>query len=222
MDWNLAIKRNRDQLKDIVLTLFVLAKMRVGGSLFTLPRSTLAMILAVLRPAESAVRRLIIIAAHGLTLSTSPRERGEVPGIAGRRGDFCTKAFKLFDPLKSFDMESIWDNDTPQYESGYDLAANHGVHDATLDNHPINATHIGQRLNALMRALENIPAQAHRLVRWQIKRNEALKARRPTRLSLMRPGLPPGWRQRKLHKIDTVLRECHGLANDLLSRPDTG
>ena len=57
MDWNLAIRRNRDQLRQIVLALFALAGMRVGGSLFTLPRSTLSMVMLVLRPAESAVRR---------------------------------------------------------------------------------------------------------------------------------------------------------------------
>ena len=118
MDWTLAIKRNRDQLKDIVLGLFLLAKMRVGGSLFTLQRDVFSAIMLVLRPAESAVRRLIVIAAHGLAPSTSPlrgpqagETRGSpwsVPGCAGRRGDFPpTRAFKLFDPLKSFDHEDF-------------------------------------------------------------------------------------------------------------------
>ena len=227
MDWTLAIKRNRDQLKDIVLALFVLAKMRVGGSLFTLPRSTLAAIMLVLRPAESAVRRLIVIAAHGLVLkSATPRDfvilgpRPEDPAYTPYDGVFSTKAFKLFDPLKSFDPESIWDTD-PVWESGYDLRSNHGWQDASLDHTPINATQIGQRLNALMRALDNLPRQASRLVRWQAKRDAALKAMRPTRISPMRPGLPPGWRERKIHEIDTVLRECHGLANDLLNAPNT-
>ena len=222
MDWTLAIKRNRDQLKDIVLALFVIAKMRVGGSLFTLPRSTLAAIKLVLRPAESAVRRLIVIAAHGLAPLSSPRLRGEVPGIAGRRGDLPIKAFKLFDPLKSFDPESIWDNDQVTYESGFGLVASASQsHDTSLDHQPIDATQIGQRLNALMRALENLPRQARRLIRWQAKRDAALMAHRPTRMSPMRPGLPPGWRERKVHEIDTVLRECHGLAHDLLNAPDT-
>ncbi|MGB8816917.1 MAG: hypothetical protein WCC66_03250, partial [Rhizobiaceae bacterium] len=75
MDWALAISRNRDQLRQIVLALFTLAGMRVGGSLFTLRRDVFAAILFVLRPAESAVRRLIVIAAHGLILkpkSTRP------------------------------------------------------------------------------------------------------------------------------------------------------
>ena len=70
-----------------------------------------------------------------------------------------------------------------------------------------------------MRALDTIPHQARRLIRWQAKRDAALKAFRPTRLSPMRPGLPPGWRERRLHEVDDILRECHGLANDLLNAP---
>ena len=227
MDWALAIKRNRDQIKDIVLALFVLAKMRVGGSLFTLPRSTLSAIMLVLRPAESAVRRLIVIAAHSLVLKpANPRDfvilglRPEGPASAPFDDFYRTKAFKLFDPLKSIDPDSIWDTD-PVWESGYDLKSNHGWQDATIDHTPLDATHIGQRLNALMRALDNLPAQARRLARWQLKRDAALKARRPTRMSPMRPGLPPGWRERRINEIDTVLRECHGLANDLLNAPNT-
>jgi hypothetical protein len=231
LDWTLAIKRNRDQLRQIVLALFALARMRVGGSLFTLERDVFAAIMLVLRPAESAVRRLIVIAAHGVIHLTSPRLRGpeagetggspwSVPGIAGRRGDFSIKAFKLFDPLKSFDPESIWDNDQPAYESWL------GHSDSTsgyqiIDTTPLDATHIGQRLNALMRALDNLPHQARRLIRWQQKRDALLKASRQTRMSPMRPGLPPGWRERKIHEIDEVLRECHGLANDRLNAPDS-
>jgi hypothetical protein len=227
LDWDTAIRRNRDQLKDIVAALFLATKMRVGCSLFTLPRSTLAMIMLVLRPAESAVRRLIMIAAHGLSISPGvrldwrglppPCGEGWVGGRERSQTPKNTRAFKLFDPLKSFDPESIWDNE-PVWESGYGLTASPGTApDAALDHTPVDATHIGQRLNALMRALDTIPHQARRLARWQAKRDAALKASKPTRLSPMRPGLPPGWRERKVHEIDAVLRECHGLANDLLN-----
>ena len=229
MDWTLAIKCNRDQLKDIVLGLFALAKMRVGGSLFALPRSTLAAIMLVLRPAESAVRRLIVIAAHGLALKPQPFRtfvilgpRPEDPVSAMHPGIGRARAFKLFDPLKTFDPEDFWDNDQVTYESGYGLTASAShSHDTSLDHTPINATQIGARLNALMRALDDLPRQARRLARWQAKRDAALKAHRPARMSPMRPGLPPGWRERRIHEIDTVLRECHGLANDLLNAPDT-
>ncbi|MGB8819136.1 MAG: hypothetical protein WCC66_14565, partial [Rhizobiaceae bacterium] len=106
----------------------------------------------------------------------------------------------------------------------------------STDQSPLDATHIGQRLNALMRALENLPHQARRLVRWQQKRDAALKslmlrcersepqsthAWSPRRLSPMRPGLPPGWRQRPIHEIDEILKECHGLALHLLNAPNT-
>ena len=220
MDWKRAISRNRDTLREIVAALFVVARMRIGGSLFTLPRATLAAVMLVLRPAESAVRRLIVLAAHGLVPSTSPR-RAEVPGCAGRRGAFPIRAFKLFDPLKSFDPEAIWDAQ-PVYESWYGEGAVIAAPAAAPDDKPVNAAAIGQRLNALMRALDDLPRQARRLARWQMKRDALLKAHRPTRISPMRPGLPPGWRERPCHEIDLVLRECHGLANDLLNAPDTG
>jgi hypothetical protein len=230
LDWDLAIRRNRDQLRQIVLTLFAFANMRVGGSLFTLRRDVIAAIMLVLRPAESAVRRLIVIAAHGLkpssTKSRKPAGWSDLPprggdiAEGGRGGPEKHKAFKLFDPLKSFDPESIWDAE-PTWESHlgrFDPA----THYSSIEASPLYATYLGQRLNALMRALDNLPAQARRLIRWQAKRDALLKACRPTRISPMRPGLPPGWRERKVHEIDDVLRECHGLANDRLNAPDSG
>ena len=227
MDYALAIRRNRDQLRTIVLALFALAKMRVGGSLFFLPRSTFAQIMLVLRPAESCVRRLIVIAAHNLLLKPrTPRDfvilrhRLEDPVRAMPDGIIPTRAFKLFDPLKSFDPEAIWDAE-PVWESGFNLEPSYTSTLEPIDP-ALDATHIGQRLNALIRALGNLPHQARRLVRHYAKRDAALKARKPTRMSPMRPGLPPGWRERKIHEIDDVLRECHGLANDRLNEPDTG
>jgi hypothetical protein len=214
LNWALAIRRNRDQLRAIVLALFALARMRVGGSLFTLPRSTFAMIMLVLRPAESAVRRLIVIAANGLVLKPRAPREALMVSLSNREGFPPNRAFKLFDPLKSFDPDAVRDVE-PEWESGFDLAPGYS---STLaaEEPSLDATHIGQRLTALIRALDNLPAQARRLKRWEQKRDQLLRTHRPTRLSPMRPGLPPGWRQRRLHEIDDVLRECHGLANDLL------
>jgi hypothetical protein len=199
--------------------------MRVGGSIFTLRRDVFATILIVLRPAESCVRRLIVIAAHNLTLKPRPHRdfvilgpRPEDPVSTMPDGIVPIRAFKLFDPLKSFDPESIWDVQ-PTWESGFDLACTGSTLEAAETQ--LDATHIAQRLNALIRALDNLPHQARRLIRWQQKRDSALKASRPTRISPMRPGLPPGWRERRIHEIDDVLRECHGLANDRLNAPDS-
>jgi hypothetical protein len=219
MDYALAIRRNRDQIRTIVLALFALARMRVGGSLFTLPGSTFAMIMLVLRPAESCVRRLIVIAAHGLVLKPQPPREALMVSLSNHGGLPPTRAFKLFDPLKNFDSEAIWDVE-PEWESGFDLAPSF-FHCSENPDQSLNATHLGQRLNALIRALDNLPHQARRLARWQAKRNVALKACKPIRISPIRPGLPPGWRERRLHEIDDVLRECHGLANDRLNEPDS-
>lgn len=224
MDWVRAIRRNRDQLRQIVLALFALAGMRVGGSLFTLRRSVMGAIMLVLRPAESAVRRLIVIAAQELAPSTKPRRPWQglpspLGGGAGGGGDAAQSfpAFKLFDPLKVFDPESIWDAE-PVWQSGYGLAPSF-TYSSENPDHLLDATLLGQRLNALIRAIDNLPHQARRLARWQAKRDERLKVCKPTRISPLRPGLPPGWRERKIHEIDVVLRECHGLANDRLNAP---
>jgi hypothetical protein len=146
LDWALAIKRNRDQLHQITLALFALARMRVGASLFTLPRSTLAAIMLVLRPAESAVRRLIVIAAHGLKLKPkSPRSfvilghSPEDPDLTMPSGAVPARAFKLFDPLKSFDPESIWDAQ-PTWESGFDIARTGSTLGNPTRRHPHRST----------------------------------------------------------------------------------
>lgn len=221
MDWPLAISRNRDALKRIVAALFVLAGMRLGGSISTLPRHVFRAVMLVLKPAKSAVRRLITIAARGLVLKPQA-ERAAPVGLVSREGSARMTAFQLFDPLKSFDLDDLWNIDGPtfvpiQYSSDPAI----GFHEVPSSLAPINAKLIGLRLNALMRALDSLPAQARRLVRWQAKRDAALKVSKPVRLSPMRPGLPPGWRQRKIHEIDEVLKECHGLALYLLNAPDS-
>ncbi len=193
---------------------------------FTLPRHLYAAILLILRPAESAVRRLILIAAHGLSLK--PRAPRPVPaGLAsfGEASASKIPSFCLFDPLKHFDLEDYDNNALPRFsfDSSYDpeFQAPHGS-DA---DEPVNAVLLFARLRALRHALSDIPRQARRLARWQARRDLFLKSKvpfKPMRMSIFRPGLPPGWRQRSIHAVDDVLRECHGLARDLVNGPETG
>ena len=63
MDWARAIERNSEALKGIVETLFAMLGL---APVVRLPRSVHSAVLRVLRPAESAMRRLIVIAARGL------------------------------------------------------------------------------------------------------------------------------------------------------------
>tara|TARA_R110002020_G_scaffold87061_19_gene215062 strand:- start:1450 stop:2220 length:771 start_codon:yes stop_codon:yes gene_type:complete len=78
MDWNLAIERNNLALRRIVASLFALAGLTGGAVPSTLPRHLYCAALTVLRPAESALRRLIIIAARDLVVVLSPAERARI------------------------------------------------------------------------------------------------------------------------------------------------
>ena len=74
MDWDLAIKRNSEALKAIIAGLFAMLELAGGITVSRIPQSLHSAVRRVLCPAESAVRRLIVIAARGLVVKlASPR-----------------------------------------------------------------------------------------------------------------------------------------------------
>jgi len=84
MDWVAAIERNREALKGVLVTLITMVEAftsplwggrreasgggRDVADTFTLPRHLHRTILHLLRPAEAATRRLIVVAARGLVM----------------------------------------------------------------------------------------------------------------------------------------------------------
>lgn len=88
MDWNAATEKHREALKGIVATLVAMVESaRAGRSLVsrgcgdvpaTLPRHLHRAVLSLLRPAESAARRLAIVLARGLAHPPAPRPHGPV------------------------------------------------------------------------------------------------------------------------------------------------
>jgi hypothetical protein len=92
MDWNAAIEKNREALKGVLAMLVGMAALPVlracgdvgisgGGGFFdlracgvaaTLPRHLHRAVLRLLRPAEAAARRLIIVAARGIVVALPP------------------------------------------------------------------------------------------------------------------------------------------------------
>ena len=74
MDWELAIRRNREDLLKIVAMIFMTIGLMPGGVVATLPRRVYYAAQRILRPAESAVRRLIFMRAHGMTVP-EPKSR---------------------------------------------------------------------------------------------------------------------------------------------------
>ena len=91
------------------------------------------------------------------------------------------------------------------------------AHAAPPDDGSVAARRLFSRLQALKLALDDLPRQARRLARLRARRETApdLKFKSP-----LRPGRPPGHRDKPVDDVDRVLAECHGLARDALE-PDT-
>ena len=83
------------------------------------------------------------------------------------------------------------------------------VAEKKVDDGMVSARNLIRRLIAAMDALNDIPGHAMRLAQWQAKPKEE---RRPERWSPLRPGRPPGFRQRAKYEVDEILKECHWLA----------
>jgi hypothetical protein len=208
-DWARAIERNSLALKAIVATLF--AMLGRGGQDVLIRR--------ILGPAESAVRRLIVIAARGLVVK--PVALRPMPKLPVAKGRSAHAAFRLFDPVHTF--ASCFREAGPAilpriHVFGADprVAALWAARPAPApasDKPP----RLIVRLHAIKSALDDLQRQARRLARWRMKRQNdpGFKFKSP-----LRPGPPPGHRRRKTHEIDDILTECHGLARDAL-RVDT-
>ncbi len=227
MDWARAIERNSEALKGIVEALFAMLGLVSSDTVARIPQPLHRAVLRLLRPAESAVRRLVVMAARGLVVKLAP-SRPMPAGPIGKGGN-SPPAFQLFDPRKNF--ESLRQHcgrptrNPPRihiFGSDPRVAALWPSPQPSPDPAPppdglVNAQRLSRRLQALKLALEDLPRQARRLARWRVRR-ETAKA--PKFKSPLRPGHPPGHRRKAIHEVDEVLIECHGLACDAM-KPDT-
>ncbi|HEX7110311.1 MAG TPA: hypothetical protein VF224_13815 [Aestuariivirga sp.] len=235
MDWDLAIKRNSEALKGIVAELFAMLGLVGEATVSRIPQPLHRAVLRVLWPAESAVRRLIIIAARGLVVklpAAPPISRPMPSGPIGKGRASCP-SFQLFDTRKNFAArrrkgrrliprihifgDDLWGND-PTVASLWAMRRPMAIADAPPPSDGlVNSERLSRRLQALKLALDDLPRQARRLARWRVRR-EAMPS--PKFKSPIRPGPPPGHRRKPVHLVDEVLIECHGLAFDAM-KPDT-
>ena len=201
MDWTRAIEVNRLALTKVVAEIYALLGIVSG---FTIER--------MLRPAESALRRLIVIAAHGLVVKLKA-VRAMPKGLVIIRKGNGRKSFQLFDPRKNFGF-STPENKLVVIVKTYAQNPYNPFDQMywSKPKAPTNTDRFARRLTAFEKALETIPAQAIRLVRWQAKR-EAMKNVKFT--NPLRPGRPPGHRAKPERDVDYILKECHGLAWDV-------
>jgi hypothetical protein len=222
MDWARAIEINRVALIRIVAELIAMAEL----SSERLPRPVYRAVLIVLRPAESAVRRLIIAMARGVTVTlppSRPMPKGTV--IPKKAGKSTRNSFQLFDSRKNFEprRRRFCPGRGPRIRI-IDFSPLAPVFQAQAvepapppDDGKVNAVRLARRLAAIKAALEDLPGQVKRLLRWQAQRN---KMKMPKFTSPLRPGWPPGYRKRHRHEVDAVLTECRWLAKDAF-KPDT-
>jgi hypothetical protein len=229
MDWDRVIERNSERLFTIVAALVAMVRAHGGGMAAFLPRDVYSAALILLRPAESAVRRLIIIAARGIVLKLKPGAARAFPsGLALSRDADRIPAFCLIDPLKRFAPEDFeWGEAREQVIPRISVP---GLFDPVFPPQPIHniddmiaSSALGRRVQALRSALDNLPRQAKRLARWKAKRElERQAALKPGRMSPFRPGYAPGFHRSKPQEVDDILSECHHFAREAWEwQPDT-
>jgi hypothetical protein len=219
MDWDLAIKRNSEALKGIVETLFALLGLDGTETVGRIPHRLHRAVLRVLRPAESAVRRLIVVAARSLVVRVAPSRPMPKGHRIGKGSGPSRPAFKLCDKRIFFPELSNRRVKYAKYPPRIHFFGPGSRVDDLWPGRPpvaapapppsdglVNAERLSRRLQALKLALEDLPRQARRMARWRVKR-ENMKS--PKFKSPLRPGPPPGRRKRHIHEVDEVLANCH-------------
>ena len=223
MDWDLAIKRNSEALAGIVATLFDMLGLALTHSAARLPWPTYRAVLRVLRPAESALRRLIVVAARRIVVAPAVSRPRSAGPVKTRKGKYKRSlSFQLFDPrtrivlprrrtpprpgprIHMFNADNqlvtIWPPPRPAASPAPPKSV-----DGT-----VSAARVIRRLEALESALADLPRQAMRLARWRMRQETSPN---PSFKSPLRPGRPPGHRKKPVHEVDELLSECQWLAH---------
>ncbi|MFO0991627.1 MAG: hypothetical protein U1E67_06840 [Hyphomicrobiales bacterium] len=227
MNWELAIESKRVPLLAVVLALFAKIGLSEGVSIDRIAKPLHRLILSRLRAAESAVRRLIVAAARDIVLelseprpykprqkpSTEPKADGEAKPKRKRR-----PLFNLFDALRRQGRRFKKKRRGPEphihsiesflAQKQAEIAAAQAKRQV-VDDGMVRARHLVRRLVAVLDAVQDIPGHAMRLARWEA---QPFDQRRPERSGPLRSGRPPGYRQRNIHEVDQILKDCDWLA----------
>jgi hypothetical protein len=243
MDWDFSIERNRGMLLGAVLGLFALIGLTEGGVVERLSRPLHRRALRVLRSAESAVRRLIIVMARDIVVEPGPKRpapkrpvrSGKGKGQGSTQGESRPPSFNLFDRNRRSDFGKshrrrrqkgpeprirVLDHDPriPEFLRGSAPALTPApLQVETVKDNTVSAKRLCRRLFAIMYALTHMEREVERYALWLAKPKEE---RRPKRERALRFGWPPGWRIKSTHEVDDILKECHWLVRSL-PEPDT-
>ena len=209
MDWERAIDINRAALIRIVAALIALV-----GLSARIHRPLHRAALRVLRPAESAVRRLIVIAARDIVVTL--RAARPMPAGLAFAGAGGGMRFQLYDDRKRFGPARTSSTGPRLFISTASPLIPLFRPAPAAEPEPdglVTAARLRCRLAAIKLALEDLGAQAVRQARWQARRGRMANPKFRTPL---RPGLPPGHRAPPEDDVDWTLSECHALAQEAL------
>lgn len=239
MDWTFAIERHRGQLLHLIVGLFAMIGLTEGVAIERLSRPLYRMALRILRPAEAAVRRLIIVAARDIVVKPRPRRPAPKRPIGSRSGQAQRSSegqgrrppFNLVDPQMRSDAGKVrrrrrkgsgvgprihvfgYDPRIPEFLRGQvSPPAPASQQIGNLHDDTVSAKRLCRRLFAIIGALKNMEREAIRYARWLAR---PVEERRPRRERALRFGWPPGWRIRPTHEVHEILKECHWLVRSL-------
>ncbi|GHD15578.1 hypothetical protein ACFOEZ_16095 [Tianweitania populi] len=233
MDDGKAISALGQALRRIVATITAMAGFGEEQTLLRRQRNT---ILRLLRPAESATRRLIVAMARGLAVHlrqpspARPRRLGPKPQT--RRWPLV---LSLLDPQRHRQRRRwVRRTSVPRImHLGLAAALPLVCRPLPLPDDVLDAAGLNARLAALNGALADMEGRARAFARWQARQAVAANAlgaiaagepapARLLRRALRRPlriGRAPGNSRRSPHEIHTLLAQTHTLALDALAPP---
>lgn len=217
MDWQKAIAINCAALQRVLAAIAALAGLAPDAKTITLPRAVRLEILRVVRPAESALRRLIVIAARGIKPSLQNRPAPDFSRLPQHKNR--PASFALFDRRKRFAEKRASEMPLKGVPRLTFTATTAALPALSYPRKAPDDTRLMQRIRALQEALADMPKQARRLARHQVRR--ATLPAGPRRVGPLRPGFPPAHKKRPTHEIDFILRECHALAVQARALPPT-
>ena len=211
MNWQDVLERNRAALLGLVAVM--LGMLPEGG---VIARAAKRRVLELLLPSEACLRRLIVI----LTRKMEPPVVGKRAGPSGPipRGEQRSErvpAFGLFDPRRALG---------PRRRRRRGREPNIGFFDEWVppaqpalptDEDELDAARLRRRIAAMRRALDDLPGQARRLMRIIARRKQAGN----WKTKPMRPGRPPGHRERGKRAVDEMLAGLNDLALWVLEEP---
>jgi hypothetical protein len=235
------VEHNREKFIPIIARLFKLSRIAPGerpeldrdvhAGVFniSLPLYVYAKVMEMLVPAEAALRRLIIMVAHGLDFTppafripaprkdiAAPQGASGAPAPAAAPPVPAIPAFQMFDPIKTF--EDYYRAEITGIARPFPGA----FAPARGECEPVSAISLWRRVNALSEAFNDLPGMARRYLTWKARSRRRSKHNlpsRPGRACILRPLYLRGFTRRPKMDVHTLLRECNIWAQEILSPP---